>query len=167
MARESLKLVDLTKVTLWVEMLPNVVLPALLELEDGDWTYTVAVTVIGEDDEEDDGEDSLRPESNRSKDELRSAGVASFRSHRLLRGYELLLGTMSAIARGLVIVPILFLQIQNRPRGRKEREGVCWAQWREATSGQQNQTPLKPVLIGPNLGERFWAPSGSSPQKFL
>ena len=70
MARKSLKFVDLTKVTLWVEMLPNVVLPALLEVEDGDWTYMVAVTVTGEDD----GEDSIRPESNRSKDELRSAG---------------------------------------------------------------------------------------------
>ena len=49
-ARKSLKFVDLTKVTLWVEMLPNVVLPALLEVEDGDWTYMVAVTVTGEDD---------------------------------------------------------------------------------------------------------------------
>ena len=35
-AWESLKLVDLSKVKLWVEMLPNVVLPALLEVEDGD-----------------------------------------------------------------------------------------------------------------------------------
>ena len=34
MARDSLKLVDLSKVKLWVEMLPNVVLPALLEVED-------------------------------------------------------------------------------------------------------------------------------------
>ena len=34
-ARESLKLADLLKVKLWVEMLPNVVLPALLEVEDG------------------------------------------------------------------------------------------------------------------------------------
>ena len=50
MARKSLKFVDLTKVTLWVEMLPNVMLPALLEVEDGDWTYMVAVTVTGEDD---------------------------------------------------------------------------------------------------------------------
>ena len=55
-------------------MLPNVVLPALLEVEDGDWTYMIAVTVTGEDDGEDDEEDSIRPESNRNKDELRSAG---------------------------------------------------------------------------------------------
>ncbi|RVW67096.1 hypothetical protein CK203_063183 [Vitis vinifera] len=44
-AKETLKLVDLTKAKLWVEMLPNVVLPALLEVEDGAWTYTVAVSV--------------------------------------------------------------------------------------------------------------------------
>ena len=42
-AREAVKLLDLTKVRLWVEMHPNVVLPALLEVEDGAWTYTVAV----------------------------------------------------------------------------------------------------------------------------
>ncbi|RVW36396.1 putative ribonuclease H protein [Vitis vinifera] len=35
--------------------------------------------------------------------------VVSFRSQRLLRGYELLLGTMSAIVGGLVIIPILIL----------------------------------------------------------
>ncbi|KAL6346450.1 hypothetical protein AAG906_033246 [Vitis piasezkii] len=69
-ARNSLKFVDLSKVTLWVEMLPKVVLPALLEVEDGDWTYTVAVTVTGEDDGEDDG----GCVSSRSKDELRSPG---------------------------------------------------------------------------------------------
>ena len=34
-ARESLNLVDLSKVKLWVEMLPNVMLPVLLEVEDG------------------------------------------------------------------------------------------------------------------------------------
>ena len=82
MARKSLKLVDLTKVTLWVEMLPNVVLPALLEVEDGDWTYTVAVTVIGEDD----GEDSLSPESNRSKDVLRSVGGCVFQKPQIAEG---------------------------------------------------------------------------------
>ncbi|RVW77727.1 Transposon TX1 uncharacterized 149 kDa protein [Vitis vinifera] len=80
--RESLKLVDLTKVKLWVEMLPNVVLPALLEVEDGDWTYTVAVTVTGEDD----GEDSIRPESNRSKDELRSVGGCVFQKPQIAEG---------------------------------------------------------------------------------
>ncbi|RVX22454.1 hypothetical protein CK203_012705 [Vitis vinifera] len=107
-ARKSLKFVDLTKVTLWVEMLPNVVLPALLEVENGDWTYMVAVTVTGEDD----GEDSIRPESNCSKDELRSAGATSCRSHRTLRGYELLTGPLSAIAGCLVIVPFSFFRFK-------------------------------------------------------
>ena len=51
-------------------MLPNVVLPALLEVEDGAWSFTVAVSVIGEVE----GDDLLRPESTRSKDELMSAG---------------------------------------------------------------------------------------------
>ncbi|RVW29047.1 hypothetical protein CK203_088908 [Vitis vinifera] len=63
-------------------MLPNVVLPALLEVEDGDWTYTVAVTITGEDD----GEDSIRPESNRSKDELRSVGGYVFQKPQIAEG---------------------------------------------------------------------------------
>ena len=49
-------------------MLPNVVLLALLEVEDGAWLFTVAVSVIGEVE----GEDLLRSESTRSKDELMS-----------------------------------------------------------------------------------------------
>ena len=88
MARKSLKLVDLTKVTLWVEMLPNVVLPTLLEVEDGDWTYMVAVTVIGEDDGEDGREVSLRPESNRSKDELRSVRGCVFQKPQNAEGLQ-------------------------------------------------------------------------------
>ncbi|RVW96789.1 Myosin-8 [Vitis vinifera] len=52
-AREAVKLLDLTKVKLWVEMHPNVVLPALLEVEDGAWKYIVAVSVIGEEGEDD------------------------------------------------------------------------------------------------------------------
>ena len=69
-ARESLKLVDLSKVKLWVEMLPNVVLLALLEVEDGAWSFMVVVSVIGEVE----GDDFLRPESTCSKDELMSMG---------------------------------------------------------------------------------------------
>ena len=70
MARDSLKLVDLSRVKLWVEMLPNVVLPVLLEVEDGAWSFTVAVSIIGEVEED----DLLRSESTRSKDKLMSAG---------------------------------------------------------------------------------------------
>ena len=67
--RDSLKLVDLSKVKLWVKMLPNVVLLALLEVEDGAWSFTV-VSVIGKDK----ANDLFRSESTRSKDELMSAG---------------------------------------------------------------------------------------------
>ena len=38
---------DLTKVRLWVEMHPKVVLPALIKVQDGEWTFTVLVTVPG------------------------------------------------------------------------------------------------------------------------
>ncbi|KAL6348600.1 hypothetical protein AAG906_016120 [Vitis piasezkii] len=69
-ARESLKLADLSKVKLWVETLPNVVLPALLEVEDGAWTFTVAVSVTGEVDED----DISTSESTRNRDELLKAG---------------------------------------------------------------------------------------------
>ena len=86
MARKSLKFVDLTKVTLWVEMLPNVVLPTLLEVEDGDWTYTVAVTVTGEDDGEDDGGDYIKSESSCSKDEMRSAGGCVLKKPQMVEG---------------------------------------------------------------------------------
>ena len=48
-----MKLLDLTKVKLWVEMHPNVVLPALLEVEDGAWKHTIAFSVIGEEGEDD------------------------------------------------------------------------------------------------------------------
>ena len=69
-ARDSLKLVDLSKVKLWVEMLPNVVLPAMLEVEDGAWSFTVTVPVIGEDEED----DLFRSESTCSRDELMPMG---------------------------------------------------------------------------------------------
>ena len=45
-------------------MFPNVMLPALLEVEDGAWTFMVAVSVIGEVEED----DLFRFESTRSKD---------------------------------------------------------------------------------------------------
>ncbi|RVW83630.1 hypothetical protein CK203_039266 [Vitis vinifera] len=119
-ARESLKLVDLSKVKLWVEMFPNVVLPALLEVEDGTWFFTVMVSVVGEVE----GDDLLRPESTRNKDELMSTGVTSLRGQRTLRGYGLLLGAMSATARASSSIPFSFLSFKygfhsEERRGRK------------------------------------------------
>ena len=51
-------------------MLPNVVLPALLEVEYETWSFTVTISVVGEVE----GDNLLRPESTRSKDELMSVG---------------------------------------------------------------------------------------------
>ncbi|RVW47110.1 hypothetical protein CK203_105486 [Vitis vinifera] len=73
-AKETLKLVDLMRAKLWVEMLPNVVLPALLEVEDGEWSYTVAVSVAGEDEDV----DAVTSEVNRSRNEwVRVEGCVS------------------------------------------------------------------------------------------
>ncbi|KAJ9688895.1 hypothetical protein PVL29_014512 [Vitis rotundifolia] len=65
-AKESLKFADLSKVKIWVGICPNVVLPALLEVEDGAWTFTVVVSVTGDVDED----DSIMPESDRCRDGL-------------------------------------------------------------------------------------------------
>ncbi|RVW16109.1 Transposon TX1 uncharacterized 149 kDa protein [Vitis vinifera] len=85
-AKETLKLVDLTRAKLWVEMLPNVVLPALLEVEDGEWSYTVAVSVAGEDEDV----DVVTSEVNRSRNEnewVRVGGCVS-QSSKMQKGYE-------------------------------------------------------------------------------
>ncbi|RVX23039.1 hypothetical protein CK203_008449 [Vitis vinifera] len=77
-AKETLKLVDLTRAKLWVEMLPNVVLPALLEVEDGEWSYTVAVSVTGEDEDA----DAVTSEFKRSRNKW---DIECYRKRRLPR----------------------------------------------------------------------------------
>ncbi|KAJ9683164.1 hypothetical protein PVL29_018949 [Vitis rotundifolia] len=81
-AKETLKLVDLTRVKLWVEMLPNVVLPALLEVEDGEWSYTVAVSVTGEDDDA----DAVTYEINSSRNEWVRVGGCVSQSPKVAEG---------------------------------------------------------------------------------
>ena len=44
-ARETLKLMDLSKARVWVEMNPKVVLPTVIEVKDGEWVFTVTVTI--------------------------------------------------------------------------------------------------------------------------
>ncbi|KAJ9685363.1 hypothetical protein PVL29_017405 [Vitis rotundifolia] len=51
-------------------MCPNVVLPVLLEVEDGAWTFTVVVSVTGDVDED----DNITPESDRCRDGLVNMG---------------------------------------------------------------------------------------------
>ena len=50
--RDTLKLIDLSKIKVMVEMNPNVVLPVLLEMIDGAWVFIVVVTVIRGEEEE-------------------------------------------------------------------------------------------------------------------
>ena len=67
---------------LWVEMLPNVVLPALLEVEDGAWTFTVAVSVTGEVDED----DIVMSETTRSRDKFLKEGGCISQSTKIAEG---------------------------------------------------------------------------------
>lgn len=46
--RHTLKLVDLSKAILRVEKNLNVMLPSLLEIKDGEWIFTVSISVIEE-----------------------------------------------------------------------------------------------------------------------
>ena len=45
-----MKLFDLSKARLRIAMKDRSVLPALLEVTDGDWVFTVAVVVVGDED---------------------------------------------------------------------------------------------------------------------
>ena len=67
---------------LWVEMLPNVVLPALLEVEDGAWKYTVAVSVTGEENED----DTVTSETTHCRNEWLKAGGCVSQSTKFAEG---------------------------------------------------------------------------------
>ncbi|KAJ9705620.1 hypothetical protein PVL29_003607 [Vitis rotundifolia] len=58
----TLKLFDLSKARVRIAMKDRLVLPALLEVTDGDWVFTVAVVVV---EEEDDRRGSVKGESTR------------------------------------------------------------------------------------------------------
>ncbi|RVW41749.1 hypothetical protein CK203_082055 [Vitis vinifera] len=96
-AREAVKL--------WVEMHPNVVLPALLEVEDGAWKYTVVVSVIGEEGED----DTVTSETTHCRYEWLKEGGCVSQTTKFAEGLrgsirgnecysrELLLGTLSVL----------------------------------------------------------------------
>ena len=120
-AKESLKLADLSKVKLWVEMLPNVVLPALLEVEDGAWTFTVAVSITGEVDED----DISTSESTRSMDELLKAGGYVSQWSKNAEGLRGSIRDNECYNRRLLPWSRYRYQVQNwRPKERMAGEGV-------------------------------------------
>ena len=65
----TLRPVDLTKARVKVEMNLNVVLPTLLEVIDGAWFFTVAVSVVGGEEDE-----QLKPVLTHCRSELASTG---------------------------------------------------------------------------------------------
>ena len=67
--RDTLKLIDLSKIKVMVEMNPNVVLPVLLEVIDGALVFIVVVTVI-----RDEEEVWRKPELTHFRSELASMG---------------------------------------------------------------------------------------------
>ena len=68
--RDTLKLIDLSKIKVMVEMNPNVVLSVLLEMIDGAWVFIVVVTVIRGEEEE----VWRKPELTHCRSELASMG---------------------------------------------------------------------------------------------
>ena len=66
---DSLKLIDLSKVKVKVEMNPNVVLLVLLEVIDVAWVFTIAITII-----EGEGEVWRKLKLTRCKSESASMG---------------------------------------------------------------------------------------------
>ena len=68
--KRTLKLAGLSKALLRVEMNPYIVLPSLLEVKDGNWIFTVVVSVV----EREEGGIQGRLESTHNRDELDIAG---------------------------------------------------------------------------------------------
>ena len=140
-AKETLKLVDLTRAKLWVEMLPNVVLPALLEVEDGEWSYTVAVSVAGEDEDV----DAVTSEVNRSRNEWVRVGGCVSQSSKVAEGL-----------RGSV-KDIECYRKRRLPRARYRQSRTCLADKGETGGGWSRSGQAEAIFIGPEHESSFKA----------
>ena len=136
-AKETLKLVDLTKAKLWVEMLPNVVLPVLLEVEDGAWTYTVAVSVTEEDDED----DAVTSETTHSRNEWVKAGGCVSQSTKITEGLRGRIKDNECYRRRLL------------PRARYRHSSTSLAAKRENGRGRSSLGPTIENFIRPSVPE--------------
>ena len=81
MAKETLKLMDLSKARVWVEINPKVVLPTLIEVKDGEWIFTVTVTILGNEE----GNRFQMTESTRFREESRMQGEGAYVRPRQIR----------------------------------------------------------------------------------
>ena len=133
MAREAMKLLDWTKVKLWVEMLPNVVLPALLEVEDKAWTYTVAVSVTEEDDED----DTVTSEITHSRNKWLKAGGCVSQSTKFAAGLRGSIRGNESYSRWLL------------PRARYRCSSTSLAAKRENGWGGSSLGPAEVNVLGP------------------
>ena len=118
---------------LWVEMLPNVVLPALLEVEDGDWSYTVAVSITGEDDEA----DAVTSEITRSKNEWVKARGCVSQSSKAAEGL-----------RGSIRDNECYRK-RHLPRARHRQSRTSLADKGENGEGRSSLGPTEENFIGP------------------
>ena len=139
-AREAVKLLDLMKVKLWVEMLPNVVLPALLEVEDEAWTYTVAVSVTREDDED----DTITPETTHSRNEWLKAGGCVSQSTKFAEGLRGSIKGNESYSRWLL------------PRARFQCSSTSLAAKRENGWGGSSLGPAEVNVLGPIEPEPYF-----------
>ena len=139
-ARESLKLMDLTKVKLWVEMLPNVVLPALLEVEDGAWTFTVAILVTREDDED----DLVTSETTRRRNEWLKAGGCVSQSTKIAEGLRGSIRDNECYSRWLL------------PRSCYRCSSTSLAAKRENGWGGSSLGLVEETFLGPKVSEPYF-----------
>ncbi|RVW96956.1 hypothetical protein CK203_032312 [Vitis vinifera] len=123
-AREAVKLLDLTKVKLWVEMHPNVVLPALLEVEDGPWKHTIAVSIIGEEGED----DTVTSETSHCRYEWLKEGGCVSQTTKFAEGLRGSIRGNECYSRELLPRHVIDAQVQAwQPKGRKDGKGADWA----------------------------------------
>ncbi|RVW96870.1 putative ribonuclease H protein [Vitis vinifera] len=129
----------------------------LLESRRWRWIYTVAVTVTGEDDGEDDGGDYIKSESSRSKDEMRSAGGCVLKKPQMVEGLRAIDRT-SDCQRWMPRHRLHFSSSDSKSaKGRKEREVG------PAHKGSSNGGPFvssSSKLQGPGLSAKNRASEG-------
>ncbi|RVX05716.1 hypothetical protein CK203_027327 [Vitis vinifera] len=122
----------LDEAKLWVEMLPNVVLPALLEVEDGEWSYTVAVSVTGEAEDV----DAVTSKINRSRNKWVRVGGCVSQSSKAAKGLQ---GSVKDIE---------CYRKRRLPRARYRQSRTCLADKGEIGGGWSRSGPAEANFIG-------------------
>ncbi|RVW85287.1 Transposon TX1 uncharacterized 149 kDa protein [Vitis vinifera] len=166
-AREAVKLLDLTKVKLWVEMHPNVVLLALLEVEDGAWKHTVAVSVIGEE-----GEDgNVTSETSHCKYEWLKEGGCVSQTPKFAEGLRgSIRGNECYRREPLPRARYRRSSTSMAPKGRMDGKGADWAYERGSSAKVTTQprsgderAGVEVILGEDGRADEFQAQTSSNP----